>query len=57
MGFSYTHGTLSIATSDIRAGRYPITVHAADWQELKNMEDVPVIKPNTTTLRRTIVVR
>jgi hypothetical protein len=29
----------------------------ADYQETKNMEDVPRILPNTRTLRTTFVVR
>src|SRR5262249_42489909 len=39
-GFSYTHGTLSIPTSRATTGRVRVVVHAADYQELKNMEDV-----------------
>ena len=48
----YAHGTLSIPTSAARTGRVPLTVHAADYQELKNMEDVGPVLPNTRTSTR-----
>jgi hypothetical protein len=38
-------------------GSHEIVVTASDYEELKNMEDVAKIKPNTATLTRTIVVR
>jgi hypothetical protein len=31
-------------------------LHVSDYQETKNMEDVPPILPNTTTLRATVTV-
>jgi subtilisin family serine protease len=37
-------------------GSHEIVVTASDHQELKNMEDVAKIKPNTATLTRTVVV-
>ncbi|HZO97088.1 MAG TPA: S8 family serine peptidase [Gaiellaceae bacterium] len=37
-------------------GRHDVAVTASDYQELKNMEDVARIKPNTATLKRTVVV-
>ena len=46
-------GRLTFATSP---GRHLVIVTASDYQELKNMEDVAPIKPNTSTLRRTVVV-
>jgi len=49
--FSYAHGTLSIPTRRSLAGRrVSIVVHAADYQELKNMEDVGPVLPNTRVL-------
>ena len=39
------------------AGSHQLVVTASDHQELKNMEDVAKIKPNTATLTRTVVVR
>jgi len=37
-------------------GSHEIVVTASDYEELKNMEDVAKIKPNTATLTRTVVV-
>jgi hypothetical protein len=48
--FSYRHGTLSIPTSTAANGRLRLTVRAADYQELKNMEDVGPVLPNTRVL-------
>jgi hypothetical protein len=49
----YRHGRLTIAAP---RGKHLLIVTAADYQELKNMEDVAPIKPNTTILRKRIVV-
>jgi subtilisin family serine protease len=38
-------------------GRHTIAVQVSDYQEAKNMEDVPRILPNTRTFRTTFVVR
>jgi subtilisin family serine protease len=38
-------------------GTHRLVVRAADYQELKNMEDVPQILPNTRTLRATFRIR
>jgi subtilisin family serine protease len=38
-------------------GRHKVVVHASDYQETKNMENVPPILPNTATLRSTVAVR
>jgi subtilisin family serine protease len=38
-------------------GRHRIVVSSADYQEPKNMEDVVAIRPNTTRLMRSVVVR
>ncbi len=46
-------GSLVIHT---RKGRHKLVVRASDYQETKNMENVPPILPNTATLRRTVVV-
>jgi subtilisin family serine protease len=40
-----------------KQGRHTLVVHASDYQETKNMENVPPILPNTATLRTTVVVR
>jgi subtilisin family serine protease len=39
------------------SGRHRLQVVAADYQETKNMEDVPKIRPNTRTLAATVTVR
>ena len=49
----FRRGRLTFATSP---GRHLVIITASDYQELKNMEDVAPIKPNTSTLRRTVVV-
>ena len=54
---SYAHGTLSIPTSSARTGRVTITVHAADYQELKNMEDVGPVLPNTRVFHASVTIR
>ena len=38
-------------------GRHKIVVSVGDYQEAKNMEDVPPILPNTSTLATTVTVR
>jgi subtilisin family serine protease len=37
-------------------GRHKVVVRASDYQEAKNMENVPPILPNTATVRATVVV-
>ncbi len=56
--FTYTDGTLSVQTSKSLAGRrVPITVRAADYQELKNMEDVGPVLPNTRVFHAFVTIR
>lgn len=43
-------------TLRVNPGSHEIVVTASDYEELKNMEDVAKIKPNTATLTRTVVV-
>jgi subtilisin family serine protease len=50
----YRHGRLVLPAAP---GRHLLIVTASDYQELKNMEDVARIKPNTTIVRRTVTVR
>ena len=40
----------------VGAGRHSLVFSAADYQELKNMENVPRILPNTRVLRTTFIV-
>jgi len=51
-----THGKVGI-TSKLTKGRHKVVVHASDYQEAKNMENVPPILPNTATLTVTVTVR
>jgi subtilisin family serine protease len=48
-----SNGVLTISA---RPGRHTLSVTASDYQEVKNMEDVAGITPNTATLRKTVVV-
>jgi len=50
-------GPASSLTVAAAPGRHTIVVHASDYQETKNMENVPPILPNTATLRATVTVR
>jgi hypothetical protein len=47
VSFTYSHGTLSVPTPKAGTGRVRIVVRASDFQELKNMEDVGPVLPNT----------
>jgi hypothetical protein len=38
-------------------GRHTFVLRVSDYQETKNMEDVPPILPNTATLRAAVTVR
>jgi len=49
----YANGRLTISADP---GPHQLIVTASDYQELKNMEDVAKIKPNTATLTRNVVV-
>jgi subtilisin family serine protease len=46
-----------VLTVDATKGTHVLVVTASGYQELKNMEDVAGIKPNTATLSRTVTVR
>jgi hypothetical protein len=54
---SYRAGRVRVPLSGISAGRHALTFSVADYQETKNMENVPRILPNTRTLRTSFVVR
>jgi subtilisin family serine protease len=51
-----THGKVGVKIKATK-GRHKVVVTASDYQEAKNMENVPQILPNTATLRTTVVVR
>ncbi|MCW2964127.1 MAG: hypothetical protein JWO17_1379 [Actinomycetia bacterium] len=50
-----THGAADL-TLKATKGKHKVVVTASDYQEAKNMENVPPILPNTATLRATVVV-
>jgi subtilisin family serine protease len=49
----WRNGVFSIASSP---GRHTVTISVADFQETKNMEDVPPVLPNTATLSTSVRV-
>jgi subtilisin family serine protease len=55
--FRYRRGVVGVPLGGLRAGRHAVVVRAADWEESKNMENVPPILPNTRTVRATFRVR
>jgi subtilisin family serine protease len=55
--FSYASGTLSIPTSRTLKGRVRVTVEASDYQELKNMEDVGPVLPNTRVFHAFVTIK
>jgi subtilisin family serine protease len=57
MNFSYAHGILSIPTSPAAHGRLRLIVEVGDYQELKNMEDVGPVLPNTRVRRAFVTIR
>jgi hypothetical protein len=50
-------GTLRIPTSGLKRGTHRLRIQASDYQESRNMENVPPILPNTRVLTRTVTVR
>jgi hypothetical protein len=52
----HTHLARSRVTIRTTPGRHELVLSVSDYQELKNMEDVAKIKPNTTTLTRAVDV-
>jgi len=52
-----THGALPPLRVAAGKGRHAVAVTVSDYQEAKNMENVPPILPNTRTLVTSVVVR
>jgi hypothetical protein len=50
----FSHGAFHIRAAK---GSHKLVLQVGDYQESKNMEDVPPILPNTATLRATVNVR
>ncbi len=55
--FSYANGILTVATADARTGTNRLRVTASDYQELKNMEDVGPVLPNTRAFSTFVTIR
>ncbi len=55
--FAYAPGMVSIPTAAHHAGRYRLTLQVADFQELKNMEDVGPVLPNTRVFHAFVTIR
>ena len=53
---SYANGIARVSLAFVPRGAHALTFSAADYQETKNMENVPQVLPNTRTIRRTITV-
>jgi hypothetical protein len=53
----YARGRIAIGLVGAKPGRHRLVLRAADYQELKNMENVPQILPNTRSLRTSFRVR
>jgi subtilisin family serine protease len=51
---TFASGRITITAAP---GRHRLQLTVADYQETKNMEDVPRIRPNTRTLTATVTVR
>ena len=49
-------GRATVSLPGVAAGRHRVVLTAGDYQELKNMENVPQILPNTRTFRTTFAV-
>ncbi len=50
-------GALRIPTKGLRRGTHRLRLQVSDYQESRNMENVPPILPNTRVLTATIVIR
>jgi subtilisin family serine protease len=53
---SYARGRLAVELLGVKRGRHRIAVQVADYQELKNMENVPTILPNSRVFTATFRV-
>jgi hypothetical protein len=53
----YAQGRVAIPMPAALRGRHRIVLGVSDFQELKNMENVPRILPNTRVFRATVTIR
>ena len=56
-GVLFARGVARISLAGVPRGSHALVFRASDYQETKNMEDVPRIRPNTAVLRTTVTVR
>jgi hypothetical protein len=54
---TFSNGVVSVRTGSLGGGKHTIELFVSDYQEAKNMEDVPPILPNTARLTTTVTVR
>jgi hypothetical protein len=50
---SYSDGRARVSLALLSRGRHVLNFSVADYQETKNMENVPRILPNTRTIQTT----
>jgi hypothetical protein len=53
---SYANGLVRVSVADLRRGRHTFSFTAADFQEVKNNENVAGILPNTRKLTGTFLI-
>ena len=49
-------GEVMVPTGDLKAGRHALRLQVSDYQESRNMENVPPILPNTRVLTAIVVI-
>jgi hypothetical protein len=57
LDLKYVRGRVLVPVARVGRGRHRVVLTAADYQELKNMENVPRILPNTRVFRAVFRVR
>jgi subtilisin family serine protease len=55
--YNASTGRVTLDVRDLGPGRHEISVQVSDYQESKNMENVPPILPNTTQARMSVTIR
>jgi hypothetical protein len=55
--FRFSGSRIRVDTHGVGRGRHTLRVAASDYQEAKNMENVPRILPNTRVLRVRFTIR
>jgi subtilisin family serine protease len=53
---SYASGLVRVSLAGLRSGRHSLSFSAADFQEVKNNENVPGILPNTRKVQHAFVI-